>query len=209
MKLTIKQLLLAFNLFWVAFLPNSVFAEENGCLELKQLWSHTDAVTKASDMTWELKLRAKDCHLRVSLQPSDVWVTNQAQSGFELKLDERSYGKIKRSPTDINSPIADQMNLTLSVKTGVDLTPGLYEAPAVLNYQVIDSKGNLVQESTRIVIPVKVVASTAQVHFKEAPDPWKPLKIAGLVVLAAPLLPAVVGVGIFELITGIRILADC
>jgi hypothetical protein len=219
MKLTIKQLLVAFNLFWIALLPNSAFAQQqNGCLELKQLWSDRNAVTKGlNEMSVELKLRTKDCHLPVGVLPTDVSLNSdlspnrEIQSGLELKLTELRYGKTKKIQTSRNnleSSMADDMNLTVCVKTGNELAPGKYEIPAVLTYRAIDSKGDLVQQTTRIVIPVKVVASAGEVHFKDAPDPWKPLKVTGIVVVCIAALPVVVVCLISYAITGHPVMMD-
>jgi hypothetical protein len=67
----------------------------------------------------------------------------------------------------------------------------------------------IVDQSTSLVIPVRVAASLAEVYVKQDADRMKPLKITGMVAAAIVLVPVILAVGIFQLITGIEIFSSC
>jgi hypothetical protein len=213
MKLSIKKSIPAFTLFLAVLLSNSALAkqqdgQQDGCLKLKELRSDYDAVTKGTRMFVQLKFHSHDCHLLLDSASSNVLLV-EPRSGLDLKTYDRSYSKIKKSEKSPTGRMADEMKLTVLVTITSDLAPGKYEIPAVLNYQAVDGKDDVVQQSTTLVIPVQVVASAAQVHFKKEPDRLEPLKITGAVAVGIVLLPIFVAMGIVQLITGFHVLPDC
>lgn len=208
MKLTMKQLLSTFNLLWMVLLANFAVAEQqNGCLKLTDLRSDFDSVATGTSMNLQLKFRTHDCHLVVSLSPSALSLKSESQSGLDLSIYYGGFDKINKSKNAWNGQTADELNMTVVVSPRSEVTPGKYQVPAVLNYQVMDDKGNVMQQSASLEIPVKVVASVTEVHSK--PDHWKPLKITGEVAAGVVLVPVVLVLGFVQLLTGIQILPDC
>jgi hypothetical protein len=210
MKLITKRFVLTFSLFWAVLLPNTVSADQqHGCLKLKELRSEYNAVAKPTWLPVQLKFKSHDCHLPVESPSFNVSLSTETQSGFELSTHDQSYGKIKKLENSSAGKVTDEIKLKVFVTITGNLAPGNYEVPAVLNYQAIDSKGDLVQQSTPVVIPVKVVASLAEVHVKQEADPMEKLKTTGEVALVIVLMPVWIVLGIVGMVTGHPILSDC
>lgn len=203
MQFRIKQIIATLSLFAAVLLPSSAIAEQqDGCLKLKELGTVYNAIAKGTSMPVQLKFKTHDCRLSVGSSAADVSLTAAAAAGFDLNTHYQRYNGI----TSSTSGTADGIELTVVVTTSEHLSPGKYQVPAVLNYQAIDKEGNLRQESTALVIPVKVVNSATEVKFRERPDHWKPLKTAGIVAVVIVLVPIAL---VVQLVTGIQILSDC
>jgi hypothetical protein len=119
------------------------------------------------------------------------------------------YDKIKQLENHPGERIAGEMVLPVYVTMPGDVAPGKYEIAAALNYSAMDDHGDRTQQQIPVIIPVKVVASQAEVHHIEKHDPWKPLKITGMIAVGAVALPVLVVLGIVQAVTGIEILPDC
>lgn len=209
MKLMIQRLILALSLLTAVLAPKAALADEQGgCLELKETWSDYNAAVKGTTTDVHLKFRSHGCHLAVNVPLSTLSLSTQTQTDFVVKMLSNTYRKVKKSEKSPTGHMADEMKLVVSVNMAGDLAPGNYTVPVVLDYQAIDDQGSLVQKSTTLVIPVKVVGSIQQRHFQEEPDPWKGLKIAGWVAVAVVALPAIVVLEVVGLITGHPIMTD-
>lgn len=210
----IKSIVLTFSLLFVILCSGSAFADgQHGCLKLKESEKDFDAVAKGQTITLRLRFNTHDCRLPLD-SFSTVSLNADTPTGLHLTTGTPYSEKIKRSEENPGLQTSDEMRLRVFVTIPDEATPGKYEIAAVLNYEAINDKGGRVQESTPVTIPVKVVASQADVHPIEKHDPWKPLKdtgkVAGMIavgIVAVPVLLVVEGVGF--LITGRSILADC
>lgn len=210
----IKSIALTLSLVFVIFCSGSTFADEQkGCLKLKESERDFDAVAKGQTITLRLRFNTHDCHLPVD-SFSTVSLNADTTTGLHLTTGTPYSEKIKRSEENPGLQTSDELRLRVFVTIPDEVAPGKYEIPTVLNYEAINDKGDRVQESTAVTIPVKVVASQADVHAIEKHDPWKPLKetgkVAGMIavgIVAVPLMLVVEGVGF--LITGRSILPEC
>jgi len=210
MKSITKSLILTLSILWAVSQPIAASAEDQaGCLKLKELRSDYDAVAKGTSMPWQLKFRTHGCHIPVSSPSSTATVSLAGNEwpGLDLNLSYRDYGK--KSEEVSNGETTDELNLTIIVTAKTEAYLGKNPVPVVLNYQAIDGNGNLVRQSTPMVIPVKVVASVTEMHRKKASDPLKPLKTVGFVGLVVAMIPVIVVVGIFQMVTGIEIFPQC
>lgn len=209
MKLMIQRLILGLSLLTAVLAPKAALADEQGgCLELKETWSDYNALVKGTTTDVHLKFRSHGCHLAANVPLSTLSLSTQTQTDFVVKMLSNTYRKVKKSEKSPTEHVADEMKLVVSVNMAGDLAPGNYTVPVVLGYQAIDDQGSLVQKSTTLAIPVKVVGSIQQRHFQEEPDPWKGLKIAGWVAVAVVALPAIVVLEVVGLITGHPIMTD-
>ena len=210
----IKSIVLTLSLLFVILCSGSAFADEqHGCLKLKDSERAFDAVAKGQTITVRLRFNTHDCHLPVD---SFSTVSLNADTPTELYLTTGTpYSeKVKRSEENPGLQTSDEMRLRVFVTVPDEIAPGKYEIATVLHYEAINDKGNRVQQSTPVTIPVKVVASQADVNPIEKHDPWKPLKetgkVAGMIavgIVAVPVLLVVECVGF--LITGHSVLPDC
>lgn len=201
-----KKLIAGFSLVFLAgLLPGVALAEQqSSCLKLKELQTEYDAAAKNVGTTWQIKFKTHDCHLPVTPPFSQLSMETEPRSGFDLRIYSSSYDKAGKPANGAVGQTAEELNLTILVTPGAELAPGSYKVPAVLKYQAIDDKGNVLQENTSVMIPVKVVASAAEVHFKS--HRWK---TAGEVALIVVLIPVMIAEGIFQMITGVEIFPTC
>jgi hypothetical protein len=204
MKPTIKSLILAVCLFGI-----SAFAgEEPGCLRVKEIQAEYNALAKGTTLSLQLKFNTHGCHLPVD-SLSTVSFTANTPSNFALIVGQPDYDKIKQLENHPGERIAGDMVLPVYVTMSGNVAPGRYEITAALNYSAIDDQGDRTQQQIPVIIPVKVVASQAEVHHIEKHDPWKPLKITGVVAASIVAAPVVFTLWLVQTVTGIEILPDC
>lgn len=206
-----KRMFLLGSIIWGAILLSQyAFAEQQqGCLKVKDSWTEYDALATGGSVGVHFKLRSHGCHLPLDFRPEAVSFTPETQPGVELSVFGHSFAKIRKSDKGPMGKAADELELVLSAKADNDLAPGKYEIPAVLNYQSIDDKGDIVQRSMPLTIAVKVVPKGTKLHPKEAPDPLKPLKMTGLIAAVIVTLPLWFTLWIAGTVTGHPILPDC
>jgi hypothetical protein len=210
----IKSIVLTFGLLFVILCSGSAFADDQqGCLKLKELQPEYNALAKGTTMVLQIKFKTHDCHLPLDVL-SSMSIASEPVSGFSVIMGHPGYDKIKKAEGQPGVQTADQMTLPVFVRMPGDVAPGNYEIAAVLKYDAVDDKGDRTQQSTSMVIPVKVVATEADVHVIEKHDSWKPLKetgkVAGMIavgIVALPVMLVVEGVGF--LVTGHSVLPDC
>jgi hypothetical protein len=209
MKFSTKSLILALTLFTALLLPTWALAgEESGCLKLKQVEA-TDynAVAPGAMMNLKLRFKSYGCHLPVG-PSSNVSLVVENQPALFVKTYRPEYHKVKKAENSGGS-IADETTLPVSLTLQSALTPGKYSVTAVLNYEALDKAGNLIQQSLPVTIPLKVVASRAEMRPIAHHDHWSLLKITGMIAVGAVALPVLVVLGIVQAVTGIEILPDC
>jgi hypothetical protein len=211
---SIKPVVLTLSLLFAILCSGSAFADEQkGCLKLKELQPEYNAVAKGTTMVLQGKFKTHDCHLPLDVL-SSMSIGSDPTSGFSVIMGHPEYDQIKRSESQPGVQTADQMTLPVFVRIPGDVAPGNYEISAVLKYEAVDNKGDRSQQSIPVTIPVKVVASEADVHVIEKHDPWKPLKetgkVAGMIGIGIVLVPVMLVIeGVGFLITGHSVLPDC
>ena len=210
MKLVTKLLISTFVLLLGSFLTGAAFADDqHGCLRLKEQKFDYTALARGTMVEVDFKFNTHNCHLPMDSGSPTTALTTELPSGLESVTGRTVYDKFKKSETSPSRTMAGEMNVPVFITMPGDLAPGTYNIPAKLSYQAINKKGDLVEESMALVIPLKVVSSKADVHAMKKSDPWRPLKMTGLIAAVIVVMPVFITLGIFQLVTGIEVLPAC
>lgn len=210
MKLGTKLLISTFVLLLGSFLTGTAFADDQqGCLRLKEQKFDFTALAKGTMMEVDFKFSAHNCHLPMDSGSSTAALTTELPSGLESIAGRTVYGKVKKSETSPSRMMAGEMTVPVFITMPGDLAAGTYNIPAKLNYQAINEKGDRVEESMPLAIPLKVVRSKAEVQAMKKPDHWHPLKMTGLIAAVIVVMPVFIALGIFGFVTGINVMPDC
>lgn len=210
MKLGTKLFAPTFLLLLGSFLTGTAFADDQqGCLRLKEQKLYYTALAKGTTMEVDLKFSTHNCHLPMDSGLSTAALTTELPSGLGSITGPTVYGKIKKSDKYPSRTMAGEMNVPVFITMPGDLAPGTYNIPAKLSYQAVNEKGDTVEASMPLVIPLKVVGSKEEVFAIKKVDPWHPLRMTGMVAVVIVAAPVFIALGIFGFVTGIHVLPDC